>query len=126
MAHFAELDENNAVTRVLVVNDDYLKDENDNEVEALGRAHMEQVHGGKWVQTSYNNNIRVRYAGIGFSYNQELDAFIPPKPHPSWVLNETTVTWEAPVPEPTDAPEGSYYSWNEESQSWELITPPTE
>ena len=126
MAHFAELDTNNIVTRVLVVNDDYLKDENGNEVESLGCAHMEQVHGGKWVQTSYNNNIRVHYAGIGFSYNQELDSFISPKPHPSWVLNETDVTWEAPVPKPTDAPEGSYYSWNEDLVNWELITPPTE
>ena len=126
MAHFAELDQNNVVTRVIVVNDNCLKDENGIENEELGSANLESIYGGKWIQTSYNNNIRVHYAAIGFSYNQELDAFIPPKPHPSWVLNETTVTWEAPVPEPTDAPEGSYYKWNEENQSWELITPPTE
>jgi hypothetical protein len=126
MAHFAELDQNNVVTRVLVVNDDYLRDENGNEVEALGCAHMESIHGGKWVQTSYNNNIRVRYAGIGCTYDETLDAFIPPKPYPSWILNQTTADWEAPVPMPTDAPEGSYYEWNEEILNWELITPPTE
>lgn len=126
MAHFAELDQNNVVTRVIVVNDNCLKDENGIENEELGSANLESIYGGKWIQTSYNNNIRVHYAAIGFSYNQELDAFIPPKPHPSWVLNETTVTWEAPVPEPTDAPEGSYYSWNEDLVDWELITPPTE
>ena len=126
MAHFAELDQNNIVTRVIVVNDDYLKDENGDEVEELGIAHLESVHGGNWVQTSYNNNIRVHYAGIGYTYDETLDAFIPPKPYNSWVLNETTADWEAPVPEPTDAPEGSYYEWNEETTSWELITPPTE
>ena len=126
MAHFAELDQNNVITRVIVVNDDYLKDENGNEVEELGIAHLESVHGGNWVQTSYNNNIRVRYAGIGYTYDETLDAFIPRKPYNSWVLNETTADWEAPVPEPTDAPEGSYYEWNEETTSWELITPPTE
>jgi len=126
MAHFAQLDENNKVIQVLVVNDDYLKDENGNEVEELGKSHMESVHGGKWVQTSYNGNIRVRYAGIGYTYDETLDAFLAPKPYESWVLNETTAFWEAPVPEPTDAPEGSYYQWNERLVDWELITPPTE
>jgi hypothetical protein len=126
MAHFAQLDENNKVIQVLVVNDDYLKDENGNEVEELGKSHMESVHGGKWIQTSYNHNTRVRYAGTGYTYDETLDAFLPPKPYESWILNEKTADWEAPVPEPTDAPEGSYYQWNEEEQSWELITPPTE
>lgn len=126
MAHFAQLDENNKVIQVFVVNDDYLKDENGNEVEELGKSHMEAVHGGKWVQTSYNGNIRVRYAGIGYTYDETLDAFLLPKPYESWVLNETSANWEAPVPEPTDAPEGSYYQWNEELVNWELITPPTE
>lgn len=126
MAHFAQLDENNKVIQVLVVNDDYLKDENGNEVEELGKSHMELVHGGKWIQTSYNHNIRVRYAGIGYTYDETLDAFLLPKPYESWVLNEITASWEAPVPEPTDAPEGSYYQWNEGLLDWELITPPTE
>lgn len=126
MSHFAELDENNKVIKVLVVNDDYLKDENGNEVEELGRSHMESIHGGRWIQTSYNNNIRVRYAGIGYTYDETLDAFIPPKPYPSWVLNETTADWEAPTPMPQDVPEGSYYEWSEDNVDWELITPPIE
>lgn len=126
MAHFAELDENNVVTRVIVVNDDYLKDENGNEVEELGIAHLESVHGGKWVQTSYNHNIRVRYAGIGYTYDETLDAFISPKSYNSWVFNETTTSWEPPIAIPTNAPEGSYYVWNEDLVNWELITPPTE
>lgn len=118
MAHFAELDQNNIVKRVLVVNDDYLRDENGNEVEALGCAHMESVHGGKWVQTSYNNNIRFRYAGIGFTYDESLDAFLRPKPYPSWILNQTTADWEAPIPMPDD---GNSYFWNEDTQSWDLV-----
>ena len=156
MAHFAQLDENNKVINVVVVNDDYLKDENGNEVEELGKSHMESVHGGRWVQTSYNNNIRVRYAGIGYIYDETLDAFIPPKPYESWILNETTAYWEPPfsrpapedelgegqyyrwnepivnweiyppTPMPNDAPEGSYYNWNEDTTSWELITPEPE
>jgi hypothetical protein len=77
MAHFAELDDNNVVIRVLVVNDDYLKDENGNEVEALGRSHMESVHGGRWIQTSYNGNIRGSFASIGKIYDEATDTFIP-------------------------------------------------
>ena len=78
MAHFAQIDDNNVVVTVLVVNDDYLKDENGNEVEALGRAHMEAVHRGRWIQTSYNNNIRGRFAGIGCIYDEVNDVFISP------------------------------------------------
>lgn len=111
MAHFAQLNENNEVVQVLVVNDDYLKDENGNEVEALGRAHMESVHAGKWIQTSYNNNIRVRYAGIGYTYDEDLDAFIRPKPYSSWNLDSSTAEWISPIPYPTD---GKDYSWDEE------------
>lgn len=126
MAHFAELNTDNQVIRVLVVNDDYLKDEDGNEVEELGIAHMEAVHGGKWVQTSYNNNIRVRYAGIGYTYDEDLDAFILPKPYPSWVLNNSTADWDPPIPYPNDE---NQYEWNEEDQEWiliELPTPPNE
>jgi hypothetical protein len=78
VAHFAEIDENNIVKRVLVVNDDYLKDENGDEVEALGRAHMEAVHNGRWIQTSYNGNIRGSFAGIGCVYDEVNDIFGPP------------------------------------------------
>lgn len=119
MAHFVELNENNEVLRVVVVNDDYLKDENGNEVEQLGKNHMESVYGGKWIQTSYNNNIRVRFGNVGYTYDETLDAFIPPKPYPSWVLNETTLDWKPPIPEPND---DKIYNWNEETVSWDLIT----
>jgi hypothetical protein len=120
MAHFAELDENNVVKTVLVVNDDYLKDENGNEVERLGKLHMEKVHGGKWVQTSYNNNFRVRYAGVGYTYDETLDAFIPPKPYASWVFNNQNYNWEAPSPMPP-LKEGFRYEWDENSRSWKSI-----
>jgi len=121
MAHFAELDEHNIVKRVLVVNDDYLKDENGNEIEALGCAHMEAVHGGRWIKTSYNNNIRHRYAGKGFIYDKNLDVFLPPKYFDSWILDENNYEWKAPVPKPTNTPNGFYYEWNEESVNWVLI-----
>jgi hypothetical protein len=97
MAHFAQLNSDNVVINVLVVNDDYLKDENGNEVEELGAAHMNRVHGGTWKQTSYNANIRVHYAGIGYSYDERLDAFVPPKPQGNWILNEETIEWEPHV-----------------------------
>ena len=70
---------------------------------------------GEWVQTSYTRSIRQNYAGIGFSYDKELDAFIPPKPYPSWVLNEASCNWESPVPMPAD---NKNYIRDEESQSW--------
>jgi hypothetical protein len=82
--------------------------------------------GGNWKQTSYNGNFRKRFAGIGFTYNYQLDAFISPKPYPSWILNEQTAAWDAPVPYPTD---GKAYFWNEGTLSWQLMepqpTPPT-
>jgi len=123
MAHFAELDENNVVKTVLVVNDEYLKDVNGKEVEQLGKLHMEKVHGGKWVQTSYNNNFRVRYAGIGYTYDEALDAFIPPKPYASWVLNDETCYWEEPIPQP-EPEEGFRYVWNEEELDWDKVEVP--
>jgi len=107
MAHFAELDENNIVTRVLVTDNDAPNEGYDWLIENLG---------GTWVQTSYNGNIRKNYAGIGFSYDAERDAFISPKPYDSWLLVEETAQWEAPVPYPDD---GLMYSWNEELTDWE-------
>ena len=71
-----------------------------------------------WKQTSYNNNIRKNYAGIGFTYSQDLDAFIPPQPFNSWILNEDTCLWEAPVAYPDD---GQIYKWNEQTKSWDLV-----
>lgn len=118
MAHFAELDENNVVTRVIVVGNKDTSDANGVEKEYIGKAFCERLYGGNWVQTSYNGNIRKNYAGIGFTYNSDIDAFVPPKPYASWVLNNDTAKWEAPTPMPDD---GQMYSWDEDTTSWELI-----
>lgn len=120
MAHFAELDENNVVTRVIVVANKDTSDAHGVEKESIGVAFCERLFGGKWVQTSYNGNIRKNYAGKGFSYNPDIDAFVPPKPYESWVLNNDTAQWEAPSPAPTD---GQEYVWDEETTSWVVIQP---
>ncbi len=115
MAHFAQLDENNVVLQVIVVHNNELLD-NGVESEAKGIAFCESLFPGtNWAQTSYNANIRKNYAGIGFTYDAQRDAFIPPQPYPSWVLNETTCQWEAPVPYPQD---GKRYVWDEATVSW--------
>lgn len=123
MAHFAELDENNVVLRVIVIADADTSDANGEEKEHIGAAFCEKLLGGRWVKTSYNASIRKKYAGIGDTYDAELDAFIPPKPHNSWVLDSNTATWQPPIPRPED-PEGSFYEWDEPSISWNLITLP--
>ncbi len=115
MAHFAQLDENNVVTQVIVVANKDTADANGVEKEYIGAAFCERLLGGTWKQTSYNGNMRKRYAGIGFTYNAELDAFISPKPYPSWVLNNTTADWEAPVAQPDD---GKMYTWDEATLNW--------
>lgn len=102
MAHFAEIDEYNIVKRVLVFNDTYT----DSDCSAL--------LGGNWIQTSYNHNIRKNFAGIGYTYDFNLDAFIAPKPFNSWILNTETCKWESPI----EKPEGDY-TWNEDNLSWE-------
>lgn len=117
MAHFAELDENNVVKQVIVIHNNELLD-NGIESEAKGIQLCQSLFGGNWVQTSYNGNIRKNYAGIGYSYDSVRDAFIPPKPYESWVLNEDTCQWDAPTPYPSD---GQMYRWNEELQQWENI-----
>jgi hypothetical protein len=94
MAHFAQLDESNIVTQVIVVHNNELLD-NGVESEAKGVAFCQSLLGGNWVQTSYNGNTRKNFAGIGFTYDQARDAFIPPKPKEgNWVLNEDTCIWE--------------------------------
>lgn len=122
MAHFAELDENNVVTRVIVVANKDTADANGNEVESIGVAFCQRLFGGNWKQTSYHGNIRKNYAGIGYTYDAAIDAFVPPKPYPSWVLNPDTAQWEAPVPMPTD---GKMYSWDEATQSWVEVAGPS-
>ena len=118
MAHFAEIDENNVVLRVIVVDNRDTSDANGVEKEHIGAAHCEKLLGGTWKKTSYNGNIRKRYAGIGMIYNEALDAFIPPKPFPSWTLNNETADWEAPVPQPTD---GKNYTWVESLLEWKEV-----
>ena len=127
MAHFAQLDENNVVTQVIVVaNDELLLDGVESETKGVIFCKSLFGEDTKWVQTSYNGNIRKNYAGIGFTYDTEKDAFIPPKPFNSWILNVGMCQWEPPVPMPTEKPEYSYYQWNEEKLNWDLIEVPVE
>jgi hypothetical protein len=120
MAHYAFLDDNNIVTEVITGID---------ETELIEGLDTETWYGNFRGQvckrTSYNGNIRKNYAGIGFTYDFELDAFIAPKPFDSWTLDEATCQWEAPTPYPTD---GFTYSWNESELAWELVdfSEPTE
>jgi hypothetical protein len=115
MAHFAELDENNVVLRVIVVSNDELLDENGVEQEAKGIAFCESLLGGRWLQTSYNGSFRKNFAGAGHIYYPDIDAFSTPQPLPSWSLNPDTGKWGAPIPYPTD---GFNYIWDEDSLSW--------
>jgi hypothetical protein len=108
MAHYAFLDQNNIVTEVIVGTDETELIEGKDPETWYG-----EFRGQVCKRTSYNGNIRKNYAGIGFTYDAELDAFIPPKPFDSWLLNEETANWQAPVP----MPEGNYL-WDEDSVSW--------
>lgn len=125
MAHWAEIDENNIVLRVTVGNND---DPNGDE----GYQWLVDNLGGRWIKTSYNTimgkrrdpdtgeifdepGFRGNYAGIGYYYDEQLDAFIPPKPYDSWILNESTYSWEPPVAMPQD---DKFYYWDEETDSW--------
>ena len=121
MAHYAELDSNNVVKQVIVVSNADTSTAQGEEKESIGIAFCERLLGGTWVKTSYNGNIRKNYAGIGYTYDKDRDAFIPPKPYASWVLNETTCLWNAPMPYPTDlgTPDvPKMYTWNEETINW--------
>jgi hypothetical protein len=119
MSHFAQIDENNIVTNVIVAEQDFI------DSGAVGDP-------SKWIQTSYNTQagehklggtpLRKNYAGIGYIYDATRDAFIPPQPFASWVLNEDTCLWDAPVAMPTD---DKLYSWDEPTTSWVEVTPPT-
>ena len=124
MAHFAELDGDNIVTRVLVVNDADASDGQNFLANTLGL-------GGTWKQTSYNTSggvhstggtpFRKNYAGIGYTYDSGRDAFIPPKPYASWLLNEDTCLWDAPTPMPVE--EGKMFTWVEADLNWQEVTP---
>ena len=117
MAHFAKLDENNVVLDVNVVDNNTVNNLPFPESEPVGIAFLTEWSGGytNWKQTSYNKSFRKNYAGIGFTYDQNLDAFIPEKPYPSWLLNINTCQWQAPVPYPNDQ---KPYIWDEATQSW--------
>jgi hypothetical protein len=130
MASFAKIEKNIVITVVSVVNE-VLKDSNGIEQEAIGIQFLRTLYNEPnaiWKQTSYNthggvhnNNgtpLRKNHAGIGYSYDETRDAFIPPKPFQSWVLNETTCLWNPPIDKPND---GNMYKWNEEILNWELI-----
>jgi hypothetical protein len=117
MAHFAKLENNIVITVNSVVNE-VIKDSNGVEQEAIGIEFLKTLYNEPnaiWKQTSYNNNIRKNYAGIGYTYDETRDAFIPPKTFNSWILNEDTCNWEAPINYPTD---GKSYKWNEETLTW--------
>ena len=129
MASFAKLGLNGKVIEVQSVNNEVLHDANGVEQENIGIDFLTQLTGWAiWKQTSYNTRsgthknggtpFRKNFAGVGYTYDEDRDAFIPPKPYPSWTLNETTCIWEAPVAKPDD---GQRYSWNEETQQWDLI-----
>jgi hypothetical protein len=104
MAHFAKI-LNGIVTQVIVAEKDFINS---------GKVGDEFL----WVQTSYNGNFRKNYGGVGYSYDQTRDAFIAPKPYASWILNETTCLWEAPVAYPDD---GEKYVWNESTTNWDIV-----
>jgi len=124
MAYFAKLGTGNIVEQVISINNSVITDSNGIEQEQLGVDFINKLYNTRdvWKQTSYNNNIRKNYAGIGFQYDQTRDAFIPPKPFNSWILNEDTCRWKAPVAMPTETlEENQYYSWNESTLTWDTV-----
>jgi hypothetical protein len=121
MAHFAQLDENSIVLQVIVVNNATIDNLPFPESELIGVAFCQSLLGSttNWKQTSYNASFRKNYAGVGFTYDSVLDAFIAPQPYPSWMLNDSTCQWEAPVPYPND---GGNYVWDEATLSWDVFS----
>ena len=132
MASFSKLNSQNIVLKVESVVNDVIQDSNGIEQESIGIEFLKNLYNEPnsiWKQTSYNTRggvhvlggtpFRKNFAGIGYTYDEDKDAFIPPKPYPSWILNETTCLWEAPVVKP----EGEeMYTWNETNQTWDLIS----
>ena len=120
MAYFAKLGTGNIVEQVISINNAVITDANGVEQEQIGVDFINKLYNTRdvWKQTSYNNNIRKNFAGIGYQYDQTRDAFIPPKPFNSWILNEDTCRWNAPVAMPID---DNRYTWNEQTLSWDLV-----
>lgn len=116
MAYFAQLDDDNFVVQVISVSDTDAPDPAPEHSEALGQAFIASLGiPGRWVQTSYHANFRYHYAGPGYFYDTGWDAFVPPKPYPSWLLDTSTFNWNPPVPYPDD---GGSYLWDENTQTW--------
>jgi hypothetical protein len=115
MAHFARIDEHNKVAEIIVVANEVITDDNGVEQESLGQAFIASLGmEGTWLQCSYNGNHRNGYPGRGWLFREDLDAFIRPQPHASWVLNEDALQWEAPVP----MPETGAWVWDEALGAW--------
>jgi len=120
MAYFAKLGIGNIIERVISINNSVITDSNGVEQEQIGVDFINKLYNTRdvWKQTSYNRNFRKNYAGIGYQYDQTRDAFIPPKPFNSWILNEDTCLWEAPVYKPQD---DNQYIWNESTLTWNIV-----
>ena len=114
MAHFAELDADNRVLRVLVLADESCKDSEGNESEAVGVAFMTNLLGGNWKQCSFNNSIRREYPSVGWEYVSQGDFFRPSRPYVQWLFDDETNRWVAPHPKPDD----NLYDWDEEEGIW--------
>ena len=120
MIHFAQIGLNNKVIAVNCVDESVILDAEGIEREELGVEFLRNLTGWAiWKQTSYNQNFRKNFAGVGYIYDEDRDAFIAPQPYKSWILDEETCRWQSPVDKPTD---GKPYDWNEEEQTWEVIT----
>jgi len=119
VAHFAKINENNEVVEVIVVNNNDIKNLEFPESESVGQDFLRSIGlDGTWLQTSYNKKFRGNYAGPGFTYDSTLDAFISPKPHDSWVFDEGSYGYKAPVAPPLDS--SKMYDWDETSRSWKV------
>ena len=119
MAHFARIDRNNVVKSVHVVDNEHLINEQGEEEEDFGIVYLNKIHGVgfTWVQISYNSNFRKQYAGIGYTYDKTNDVFVAQQPHQSWTL-DASFDWQPPIAKPDD---GKSYTWNEDTEAWELI-----
>ena len=120
MAHFTQLDENNIVIQTIVIDNDEISDENGNESESAGIEICRQIvndPNSTWLQTSFNSNIRSKFAGIGDLYIPDRDCFVEGKPHESWILNMESLVWEPPIPYPDDYNDYNYF-WDEDTDSW--------
>ena len=125
MAHFCELNSNNVVIRTLIVHNNELLDKNGYEREENGVKFLKKIYGDNtvWVQTSYNNSFRRKFATSGWSYNYEKDVFVEPQPFPSWSLNLETLIWEPPIPMP-EFTDDTFYWWSETNMKWMAVYEP--